>query len=133
MSIFWKFLQFAFLVMAVGLAWVEYAHGPELLRWLRFGSALRPDVVAAIAQADAAARQARVHADGALRNQALADQAAAKAREAMAKAARHLAGYGAQSPMIVNGVRVFGYAGEVNRDGAQQGLEVVNFGDGSRY
>ncbi len=119
--------------LAVAAGWLEYEHGPEIARRLRFGAALTPQVQAAITQADAAARQAQAHASEALRNLAAARQAAAGARDAAQKAMMGVRGYASQSPINDHGVKLFGYEGQVNRNGGPEGFQVVNFGAGARY
>ena len=103
------------------------------MRRLRFGTTLTPEVQAAILQADAAAKQGQAHASEALRNQALAREAVAGARDAVQKARAKVRGYASQAPQKQQGGTVFAYEGQTNRDGAPEGLEVVNFGGGNSY
>lgn len=134
MHISWKeSWQFLILALAIGAAWLLYAHGPEVVRLLRFGATPTPEVQAVIREADEAAKQAQAHAAEALRNQALAQEAAAGARDAVQKARTGLRGYKSQSSIRNQGETFFGYEGQVNENGSPEGLEVVRFDLDSRY
>jgi hypothetical protein len=128
-----KFLPFAFLALIIGTAWLGYAHGLEIWRRIRFGAGLSPEVRAIVEKADEAARQAEIHASAARGNLALANEAAAGARDAAAKAEQGVKGYGMQAPLKDQGRAKFAYVGQVGNKGVPEGLEVVNFDDGSRY
>jgi hypothetical protein len=130
----WKsLLPYGVLALIIGVVWLGYAHGTEIMRFVRFGGSLTPEVKTAIAAADEAARQAQIHASAARRNQALADQAVAGARDASAKAEQGVKGYAMQAPLKDQGRAKFAYVGQVSSKGEPEGLEVVNFDDGSRY
>jgi hypothetical protein len=131
----WKDFIFGLSVLAitVGGAWLEYAHGPELVRRLRFGATLRPEIRAVVAQAEANAKMAEAHAAEGERNLARAHEAALGARDAVEKARKHMPRYASQSPMTLRGETVFAYEGQISRNGSPEGLQVVMFDDGSRY
>jgi hypothetical protein len=126
-------LQFSVLAIILGGGWLGYTHGPELLRRIRFGTVLRPEIRAVVSQAQANANKAGTHAADALRNLGLARQAAQAAREAVEKARSHTSGYASQVPMTLRGETVFAYEGQTNGRGIPEGLQVVTFGDGSKY
>ncbi|HWY61790.1 MAG TPA: hypothetical protein VNW15_07810 [Rhizomicrobium sp.] len=134
MILSWKYwVQFSVLALAVAAGWLEYEQGPELVRRFQFGTTPTPEVQAAMVQADAAAKQAEIHASRALRNQALAREAAAGARDAAQKARKGVRGYASQSPIKEQGATLYGYEGQVDRNGSPEGLQVVNFGEGASY
>jgi hypothetical protein len=133
MNMVWKVLQVLVVIAIAGMSWLEYEHGDALARWIRFGSSLKPEVAAAIAQADAGAKEAQVHAGAARKNLALARDAQVKAEDAMAKARAGLHGYSRQSPRKEFGATVYGYEGQVDADGEPSGYEVVNMSEGARY
>jgi hypothetical protein len=130
----WKAsLPYVVLALVAGAAWLGYAHGSEIMRRIRFGTDFTPEVRAALAKADEAAKEAQVHAASALRNQALAREAAQGARAAAEKARNHVAGYASQSPIQLRGATVYTYEGQIDRANSPDGLQIVRFADGSVY
>ena len=135
MELFARFrpLLVGLVVIAAG-TWVAFQIWPDLIyRTTGLTGTPTPEVSAAMAQADAMAQTAASHAADALKNQSLAEKAAADARDAAQKAAQGVAGYAQVSRQTKSGKTKYIFAGQVDEKKQPNGLDIIDIDDITHY